>query len=82
MSILVGTITVGLTYALSRSLTGNRRAGLAAALLLAVDPTFIFWNRQGIFVTAITAAIGLAATLCWLRRLQGGPARWTIAGAF
>ncbi|HXW01176.1 MAG TPA: glycosyltransferase family 39 protein, partial [Anaerolineae bacterium] len=82
MSILLGAITLGLTYLLTGQLSGSRRAGLMAALLLAVDPTFIFWNRQGIFVTAVTAAIGLAATLCWLRRWQGGSAVWTLAGAF
>ncbi len=82
MSVLVGAGTLWLAYALSVALTGGRGIGLIAALLLAVDPTFIFWNRQGIFVTAITAAIGLAATLCWLRRAQNGSSRWSVCGAF
>ncbi|NJN93787.1 MAG: phospholipid carrier-dependent glycosyltransferase [Anaerolineales bacterium] len=82
MSILTGAITLGLTYLLAQQLSGERWAGLIAALLLAVDPTFIFWNRQGIFVTAITAAIGLAATLCWLLRIRKGGWGWTAAGAF
>jgi hypothetical protein len=82
MSILVGLLTLNLTYLVTRHLARNQWAGLAAALLLAVDPTFIFWNRQGIFVTAITAGIGLAATLCWLYRLEGGGRRWSVAGAF
>ncbi|MBE7552359.1 MAG: glycosyltransferase family 39 protein [Anaerolineales bacterium] len=81
-SILVGMATLGLTYLLVQQLSGQSRIGLSAALLLAVDPTFIFWNRQGIFVTAITAAIGLAATLCWLRWLRGGSTAWAVAGAF
>lgn len=82
MSILVGLVTLGLTYLLAAQLSGQRWPGLAAAALLAVDPTFIFWNRQGIFVTAITAAIGLAATLCWWNRWQSGGKRWSAAGAF
>jgi 4-amino-4-deoxy-L-arabinose transferase-like glycosyltransferase len=82
MSILVGAITLWLAYVLSSQLTGNRGVGLATVLLLAVEPTFIFWNRQGIFVTAVTATIGLAATLCWLRQFQGGSMRWAVAGAF
>ncbi len=82
MSILVGVMTLWLTYLLSYWLTGKRRVGLAATLLLAVDPTFIFWNRQGIFVTAVTATIGLAATVSWLRRWQTGATGWSIAGAF
>jgi hypothetical protein len=82
MSILIGAITLWLAYALSSQLTGSRWVGLTAALLLSVEPTFIFWNRQGIFVTAVTATIGLAATLCWLRRFQGASPRWAMAGAF
>jgi hypothetical protein len=82
MSILVGAITLILTYILAYRLTYNRRVSAIAMLLLSVDPTFIFWNRQGIFVTAITAPIGLAVTYCWLRRLQGGSRRWSIAGAW
>jgi 4-amino-4-deoxy-L-arabinose transferase-like glycosyltransferase len=70
MSILVGAACLWLSYRLAGLLTGRSWAGLLAALLLAVDPTFIFWNRQGIFVTAVTAPIGLAAAYCWLRRLQ------------
>ncbi|MBI1879106.1 MAG: glycosyltransferase family 39 protein, partial [Chloroflexi bacterium] len=82
MSILVGALTLGLAYWLTYRLSGDCRVGLTAALFLAVDPTFIFWNRQGIFVTAITAAIGLAATLCWLHRIHGGSIGWAAAGAF
>jgi len=82
MSVLIGVVTLWLTYLLTCYLTRNRRAGLAAALILAVDPTFVFWNRQGIFVTAITATIGVAATLCWLRRWQTGKTGWAVAGAF
>lgn len=82
MAIVVGVITLGLAYSLAYTLSGHRPAGLAAALLLSVEPTFIFWNRQGIFVTSVTAAIGLAGTLCWLRRVQGGSRRWSLAGAF
>lgn len=82
MCVLFGLATVWLAFALTRALTTSDRAGLAAALLLAMNPTFIFWSRQGIFVTSITAPIGLAAALCWLRRLQTGKLRWSIAGAF
>ncbi len=70
MSVLTGLITLLLAYLLTDYLTHNPKAGLSAALILAVDPTFIFWNRQGIFVTAVTATIGLAATYCWLHRLR------------
>jgi 4-amino-4-deoxy-L-arabinose transferase-like glycosyltransferase len=96
-SILVGLVTLTLTYLLAYRLTGRHWVGLAAVLLLAVEPTFIFWNRQGIFVTASTAAIGLGSAYCWLCRLQQagrppsssktstvcpGGAGWSIGGAF
>ncbi|MCB0211475.1 MAG: glycosyltransferase family 39 protein [Anaerolineae bacterium] len=82
MSILIGLATLGLSYSLARYLTGQRWVGLVTAIVLATDPTFIFWNRQGIFVTAVTAPIALAAVLCWLQRWQSGQRRWSIAGAF
>lgn len=81
-SVLVGAVALGLTFLLAVQLTNRPWVGLLATLLLAVDPTFVFWNRQGIFVTAITAPIGLAATCCWLRRWQGGLRRWSLAGGF
>ncbi len=81
-STMIGAITLWLAYQLSYQLSGRVQVGLSAALLLAVDPTFVFWNRQGIFVTAITATIGLGAAYCWLRRLQGGGRLWSIAGGF
>lgn len=80
--VIIGIITLLLTFWLTRQLTGSAAAGLVAAGLLAVEPTFIFWNRQGIFVTAITAPVGLGATLCWLRRFQGGGRGWSLAGGF
>jgi 4-amino-4-deoxy-L-arabinose transferase-like glycosyltransferase len=82
MSIVVGVVTLLATYAVARQLTGRPWVGSLAALLLAVEPTFIFWNRQGVFVTAVTAAIGMAATYAWLRRFQGGGSGWSMAGAF
>lgn len=82
MTIIIGAITVWLTYLLVHRLTGRSTVALAAGLLLAVDPTFVFWTRQGIFVTAITAPIGLAATLCWLRWLEDRSLPWAAAGSF
>ena len=82
MSVITGAVTLGLTCLLAYRLTYRRWVGLMAMLILAVDPTFIFWNRQGVFVTAITASIGLAAVYCWVRRFQGRSPGWSLAGAF
>ena len=82
MSILIGASTLWLTFIFACRLTGNRWVGLLTTLLLSVDPTFVFWNRQGIFVTAVTATIGVGAAYCWLRRFEGGSMRCSIAGGF
>jgi 4-amino-4-deoxy-L-arabinose transferase-like glycosyltransferase len=82
MSIVTGAVTLLLTGALAARLTRQPWIGVLAALLLAVDPTFIFWNRQGVFVTAVTATIGVGAAYAWTRRLEGGSMRWSMAGGF
>ncbi|MFQ5613303.1 MAG: glycosyltransferase family 39 protein [Anaerolineae bacterium] len=83
-ALLIGCLTLLLTWRFSRALTGDPRAGLAATALLAVNPTFVFWNRQGVFVTAVTATIGVGAAYCWLRWFQSGGTRpgYGLAGAF
>lgn len=48
-------------------------AGDLAMLLLAVNPTFIFWSRQGIFVTNIVVTLAVATVgiaWCWHSRRQ------------
>jgi hypothetical protein len=82
MTVILGGLTLWLVYALTYRLTGNYWVGLTAMLILMADPTFVFWNRQGIFVTSVTATIGIAATLCWLLFFQKHTIGWAIAGAF
>lgn len=82
MSVLVGAAGLWLAYLLARDLAQSRTAGLLAAALLCTDPSFIFWNRQGVFVTAVTAPIGLAAALCWLRWVRHRRFRWAAGGMF
>ncbi len=81
MAVAVGLITLCLMHRLARALYGPTAAALAV-LLLSVDPTFVFWSRQGVFVTSVAAAIGLAAALAWLRWWRTGARRYAIAGAF
>ncbi len=81
MAVAVGLITLCLMYRLACELYGPGTAALAV-LLLAVNPTFVFWSRQGVFVTSVTAAIGLAAALAWLRWARTGAGRYAVAGAF
>jgi 4-amino-4-deoxy-L-arabinose transferase-like glycosyltransferase len=74
-------LTLLLTYRLARELFG-RRVAILTGLLLAVNPSFIFWSRQGIFVTSITATIAVASLLCWLRWYRERRARYLVGGAF
>jgi hypothetical protein len=83
-AVLVGGTTIILAWLFARALARRPGAGPAVALLLAVNPTFVFWNRQGVFVTAISAAIGLGAAYCWLRwwETSGSRSSYALAGAF
>ena len=66
LSILIGALTLVLTWRVAWRLSGSVAAA-CAALLLAVNPTFIFWSRQGIFVTNLTALLFMASLLTGLR---------------
>jgi len=49
----------------------NQRVAIAALFLLAVNPSFVFWSRQGIFVTIVTiplTIVGLWALWRWVQR--------------
>ena len=59
-------------------------AALLAVTLLAVSPSFVFWSRQGIFVTNLTQPLVLAAIwqgLEWLRRGRSAALRWSALAA-
>jgi hypothetical protein len=81
MAVIIGLLTLWLTYWLA-DLLYSPLVAVLAVLLLAVNPTFVFWSRQGVFVTSVTAAIGLGATLAWLYWWRTGARRFAIAGAF
>jgi hypothetical protein len=89
LSVLLGAATLLL---LERSVTeyarlawdeqrpGPSMPGLIAALLLALSPGFIFWSRQGVFVTNLTQPLCLLMIwlgLHWLR--TGRP--WALPGS-
>jgi hypothetical protein len=53
----------------------NQRVAIVALFLLAVNPSFVFWSRQGVFVTIVTiplSMIGLWALWRWKRKRQAG----------
>jgi hypothetical protein len=59
---------------------GPSAAGLIAALLLALSPSFVFWSRQGIFVTNLTQPLCLLAIWLGLRWLRAGRP-WALLGS-
>lgn len=54
MPLFLAALTLIFTWKVADKLGGPWVAAVAA-LLLAVNPSFIFWSRQGVFVTNITA---------------------------
>ncbi len=59
MPIAGGLVALYFTFRLAEEWAGERAAVLAA-FFLAVQPSFVFWTRQGIFVTSITTPILMA----------------------
>jgi hypothetical protein len=66
LSLLTAALTLVVTWRVAWRL-GGPLAASATALLLAVNPAFIFWSRQGVFVTNLTALIFMASLLTGLR---------------
>jgi hypothetical protein len=70
LSLLTGALTLVLAWRVADRL-GGPVAATVTVILLAVSPTFVFWSRQGIFVTNLTALVFMAALLSGLRWWSG-----------
>ncbi len=71
-TVIVGAITILLTFGFMRE-AFNTRAAFIASLLLASTPSFIFWQRQGVFVASLTSTFTIAllwSCLKWFKRRQ------------
>ena len=66
MTICFGCLTIVLYYLFARDLL-NRRVAAITILLLAVHPSFIFWSRQGIYVTSVMTFMAAGSLFCLLR---------------
>ena len=79
-SVLPGTLSIPLTAAVARRLFGGalgRRAGLLAALLVAVAPLPVFYSREA-RMYALVACLGLASLWLFLRGLTPPAAAATV----
>jgi 4-amino-4-deoxy-L-arabinose transferase-like glycosyltransferase len=81
MPIFQSGVAIVFLYLLARELYG-RRVALVALLLIAVNPSFVFWSRQGVFVTSVTIPISLAAVWAWLRWWRRGKSGYLYLGSF
>jgi hypothetical protein len=89
LPLLTGALTLYLTWRLTYRLCagqpgeeGRARLGAAvAAALLAVNPAFVFWSRQGVFVTNLTTLFFVGSLLAGLNWQRGGRRRglWLMA---
>lgn len=74
--IAVGVLTLISAYGASKTLFGYRAATLTV-LLMAIHPTFVFWTRQGVYITSITLPLALGS-LWLLARWWDGGRPWTL----
>jgi len=78
--VAVGVVIVALSHRLARNWFGWGIAHITA-LLLAVNPSFIFWSRMGISVTSVMAVCSLGSLLALTRWQRRGGNHWLgIAG--
>ena len=75
LPITCAVLTLVFLYALAAAAFNRRTAGLAV-LLLAVNPSFVFWSRQGILVTNVTVTLFCASLWSAQRWQQTRQARW------
>jgi hypothetical protein len=81
MTIVFGGFTLILCYLFAKDFL-NRRIAVITVLLLAVHPSFVFWSRQGIYVTSVMTFIAAGSLVCLLRWHRGKTDWYLYAGAF
>lgn len=81
LPLVLALVTLIFAWMLAARLSGPLAAGVTV-LLLAVNPSFVFWSRQGIFVTNITALLFMASLWYGLVWWQERRLKHLIAAAF
>lgn len=83
MTVAGGALTVLATFGWTKNISGSPWAGGAAALLLAVHPSFVYYTRQGIHVSSLLALWCVLALWCLaISRTSRNPVWPATAGLF
>ena len=81
LPVAIAALTLIVAWLIARRL-GGPLAAAVTALLLAVNPSFIFWSRQGVFVTNITALLFVGALWFGILWWQARRSRDFVVAAF
>ncbi len=81
MPIVQSSVAMVFLYLLARELY-NQRVAMGSVLLLGVSPSFVFWSRQGVFVTSVTIPISLIGVWAWLRWWRSHKPGYLYLGSF
>lgn len=76
-ALIIGAITLVLTFSFTRLTWGNGTA-LLSAVLLALHPSFVFWSRQGTLIASVTLAFAMALLWAITQWCKHGTARWAF----
>ncbi len=80
MALIIGALTIVLAYGVAREIFDEKVAALSA-LLLSVHPSFIFWSRQGVYLTSVISALSMGSLLAFLRWYRQEKARYLYLGS-
>lgn len=80
MAVTIGALTIVLAYGVAQEMFDEKVAALSA-LLLSVHPSFIFWSRQGVYLTAVISALSMGSLLACLHWCRQKKARYLYLGS-
>ncbi|MFN7975551.1 MAG: hypothetical protein U0166_24960 [Acidobacteriota bacterium] len=81
LHVVLGALTSGMVYGIIRRVAGRRRAALAAALLLATNPTMLLFEAYPLYVVTTAFLATLAVFALCLRESAGDVALLVSAGS-
>ena len=80
MALITGALTIVLAYGVAQEMFDEKVAALSA-LLLSVHPSFIFWSRQGVYLTSVISALSVGSLLAFLHWYRQEKARYLYLGS-